>query len=154
SGEPLNEMLNGVVELLEGAVACDCCFIYVLEEDSLVLRASKAASTNAPQRLKLKASPQKQPICIAQNAHQDPLFRFFNPFPQESFESFLSVPILSRGGVVGVINLQNRHCRDFDRVEVQLVSSLGLLVGAAVEIALLETRASELSEQLESRKLI
>ncbi len=46
---------------------------------------------------------------MSQNAAQDPRFRLFNELPEDSYEAFLSVPLLSRGRVVGVINLQHRR---------------------------------------------
>ena len=39
--DPLNEVLGQIVEFLNDVVGADSCFIYVLEADQLVLRASK-----------------------------------------------------------------------------------------------------------------
>jgi uroporphyrinogen-III synthase len=159
---PLSEVLGGVVDFVSRVVQCDACFIYVLEGDAFLLRASKNPLSDIVNRKKLKleqattlwAASHNRPISISQNAFSDPRFKLFNQPPEDRFESFLSVPILSHGRVGGVINLQNRKSRHYDQDEVQLVSTIGLLVGAAVEIALLETKTSQLSDQLEARKLI
>jgi uroporphyrinogen-III synthase len=159
---PLSEVLSGVLAFVCAAVKCDSCFVYVLDDDVLHLRASKNPHPEAVNRLKLKlgqgitgwVASHRQPVSINQNAYEDPRFKLFNQLPEDRFESFLSVPVISRGRVAGVINLQNRTIHNYDESEIQIVSTIGLLVGAAVEITLLETKASQLSDQLETRKLV
>src|SRR5882672_1076585 len=41
TADPLHEVLNEVVEFVGAVVECDSCFIYVVEGEDLVLRASK-----------------------------------------------------------------------------------------------------------------
>src|SRR5258708_28752941 len=69
-------------------------------------------------------------------------------------ESFLSVPVLSRRHVVGVINLQNRAPHHYSNDEITLLSTIGVLVGAEVEMARLEKENSDLTHPLELRKLV
>ena len=66
----------------------------------------------------------------------------------------MSVPLLSRGRVVGVMNLQHREPHMFSPRDVRLLSTMGFLAGAEIEVARLETRNSDLSQQLETRKLV
>ena len=51
---PLPRVLTEVVDFATSVVRCDSCFIYVLECDELVLRASKNPHPEAVNRLKLK----------------------------------------------------------------------------------------------------
>src|SRR5690348_10669521 len=51
---PLPDVLRDVVEFVTAVVKCNSCFIYVLEKDELVLRASKNPHPEAVNRLKLK----------------------------------------------------------------------------------------------------
>jgi uroporphyrinogen-III synthase len=78
----------------------------------------------------------------------------FNELPEDRFESFLSVPLVSGGRLVGVINLQNREPRRYTKREISLVAMIGFLVGAEVERARLESENSQLSEKLETRKIV
>jgi uroporphyrinogen-III synthase len=64
------------------------------------------------------------------------------------------VPVLSRGRVVGVMNLQNRAPYRYSEREIRLLSTIGLLVGAEIEMARLEAERSRLSQKLEERKLL
>jgi uroporphyrinogen-III synthase len=93
-------------------------------------------------------------VAIPANALQDPRFKRFKSLPEDSFEAFLSVPILCRSKLVGVINLQHRKPYDHTDQEVRLLSAVGYLVGAELERARLETENTELSDRLESRKAI
>jgi hypothetical protein len=159
---PLKDVLAEVVRFATSVVKCDACFVYVLEKDALVLRASKNPHPELVDRLKLKigqgitgwVAQNRQPVAVAQGASEDPRFRVFNEMPDDRFEAFLSVPVASRGRLVGVINLQNRLPHSYGEREIRLLSTIGFLVGAEIETARLEAENSRLAEQLETRKLI
>lgn len=159
---PLEEVLAEVVEFVASVVKCDSCFIYVLEGEELVLRASKNPHPEAVDRLKLRlgqgitgwVAKHKAPVLIPKDASSDPRFKLFNELPEDRFEAFLSVPLVSRGRLVGVINVQNRDPHRYSEREIGLVSTIGFLVGAETEMARLEEQNSELSERLEARTLV
>ena len=96
----------------------------------------------------------RQPVAVSSNASQDPRFRYFSELPEDRYEAFLSVPVLCRGRVVGVINVQHRLIHEYSRRETQLISMIGFLVGAEIEMARLDSEISQLSEQLETRKVV
>jgi uroporphyrinogen-III synthase len=162
SAAPLHSLLTHVLEFATSAAECDSCLIYVLEGDELILRASQNAHPDVVDRLKLKVgqgitgwvAEHKQPVAIDSKAYLDQRFSFINELPEDRFEAFLSVPILSRERVVGAINLQKRAPHTYSDREIKAVASIGLLVGAQIEMARLETENSQLSNQLESRKLV
>ena len=79
---------------------------------------------------------------------------FFLELPEDSYEAFLSVPLMCRGRVVGVINLQHRKHHVHRRREIRLISTIGFLVGAEIEMARLEDANSSLSDQLQTRKVV
>jgi len=95
-----------------------------------------------------------QPVAVAHDAFKDPRFQSFNELPEDRYEAFLSVPVLCRDKLVGVINVQHRQPHDYSRREIQLISTIGFLVGAEIEMARLEGENSQLSEQLETRKVV
>lgn len=158
---PLHEVLDRVVGCITALVRCDSCFVYVLEDKELVLRASKNPHADVVNRLRLRmgqgmgwVAEHRQPVAVPRNASQDPRFRLFIELPEDRHEAFLSVPILSRGRVVGVINLQHRLAHTYTRREITLISTIGFLVGAEIEAARLEGEILQLSQQLENRKLV
>jgi GAF domain-containing protein len=80
--------------------------------------------------------------------------KFFNELREDRYEAFLSVPILCRGGLVGVLNLQHRQPHSYTRREIRLLSTIGFFVGAEIEMARLEEKSSQLSEELAARKIV
>ncbi len=163
SADPLHEVLAQIVDFAVGLVESDSCFVYVLEGAELVLRASKNPHEDeVVDRLKLRVgqgitgwvAEHREPVAISESAAKDPRFQFFNELPEDSYEAFLSVPVLCRGRLVGVINLQHRQPHVYSQRQIRLISTIGFLVGAEIEMARLESENVELAERLETRKLV
>jgi uroporphyrinogen-III synthase len=163
AADPLHQDLEQIIEFVSSVVKCDSCFVYLREEDELVLKASKNPHEDEViDRLKLRVgqgitgwvAEHREPVAITQGASQDVRFKFFHELPEDSYEAFLSVPILSRGRVVGVINVQHKQAHTYTRRQIKLISTIGFLVGAEIEMARLEGANSQLLHQLETRKLV
>jgi signal transduction protein with GAF and PtsI domain len=162
TADGFHEVLTRVVEFAAGLVKCDSCLVYVLEGEELVLRASKNPHPEVVDRLKLRVgqgitgwvAEHGEPVSVSGKAQADPRFRFFHELPEDTYEAFLSVPLMCRGRVMGVINLQHRLPHVYNRRQIQLISAVGFLVGAEIEMARLDTVNSNLSEQLQTRKIV
>lgn len=162
ASDPLHSVLDQIVVFIETLLRCDSCFIYTLEENQLVLRASKNPHPEVIDHLGLQVgqgitgwvAEHQEPVCIDSGALSDPRFQSFKDLPEDSFEAFLSVPILARGRLVGVINVQHRQPHHYTPWEVQTISMVGFLVGAEIEMACLESEKVALSGRLETRKLV
>ncbi len=162
TADGFHEVLTRVLDFSSALVKCDACLIYVLEGEDLVLRASKNPHPEVVDRLKLRVgqgitgwvAEHREPVAIAEKAALDPRFQFFHELPEDSYEAFLSVPLMCRSRVVGVINLQHCQHHVYRRREIRLISTVGFLVGAEIEMARLEEVNSNLSEQLQTRKVV
>ena len=162
SADPLHAVLARVVSFVASVVPCDSCFIYVLEGDALVLRASKMPHPEVVDRLTLRVgqgitgwvAEHRHPVAVGRNAFDDPRFKTFNELPEDRYQAFLSVPVLSRAKLVGVINLQHRAPHEHSPREIRLISTIGFLVGAEIEMARLEVENTQLNERLETRKVV
>jgi uroporphyrinogen-III synthase len=160
AADPLHTVLKLVVEFVSSVVKCDSCFVYVLEGNELILRASRNPHAEVVDRLKIRmgqgitgwVAENKKPVAIASGAALDRRFQSFHELPEDRFEAFLSVPIFCRDKLVGVINVQHRDPHEHSQRETQLISTIGFLVGPEIELVRLEgenSRSSELSEALE-----
>jgi uroporphyrinogen-III synthase len=96
----------------------------------------------------------RQPVAVGAHASDDSRFQLFNELPEDRYEAFLSVPVLSRGKLVGVVNIQHRQPHTHTQREMQLISTVGFLVGAEIEMARLEAENVLLAERLEERKVV
>jgi uroporphyrinogen-III synthase len=162
AADPLSTVLKLVVEFVSTVVKCDSCFLYVLEGNDLILRASQNPHEEVVNRLTLRmgqgitgwVAENKKPVVIASRASFDPRFQSFHELPEDRYEAFLSVPILCRDKLVGVINLQHRDSHVHSQREIHLVSTIGFLVGPEIELVRLEAEDSKLSELSEARQLV
>ncbi|MBB5058749.1 uroporphyrinogen-III synthase [Granulicella aggregans] len=162
SSDPLHVVLSRIVACVCSIVPCESCFIYTLEEDKLVLRASRNPHAAEIDQLKISlgqgvsgwVAEYREPVAISEKASDDPRFSAFRSLPEDSFEAMLCVPVLCAGRVVGVLNLQHRQPYVHTELQRRLVATIGVLVGAEIERARLETENLQLSDRLESRKVI
>jgi uroporphyrinogen-III synthase len=162
ASDPLHAVLASIVDFVTTAIPCDSCFVYVLEQDKLVLRASKNPHTDLVDKLGVHlgqgitgwVAEHREPVAIPSNASNDPRFMIFRNLPEDHFEAILCTPVLCASKVVGVITLQHRLTYHHKANEVKLLSTLGFLVGAEIERARLETENVQLSGRLETRKAV
>lgn len=162
AADGFHQALDRVLDFAIDLVKCDSCFIYVLSGEDLILRASKNPHQELLDRLKLRigqgitgwVAEHREPVAVFREAFKDPRFLRFNELPEDRYEAFLSVPLFSRGRLVGVMNLQHREAHTYSPRDIRLLSTIGSLAGAEIEMARLETENSDLSQQLETRKLV
>jgi uroporphyrinogen-III synthase len=162
AADGFHQALDRVLDFAVDLVKCDSCFIYVLADEDLILRASKNPHQELLDRLKLRigqgitgwVAEHHEPVAVSREAFKDPRFQRFNELPEDRYEAFLSVPLFSRGRLVGVMNLQHREPHVYSARDIRLLSTIGSLAGAEIELARLETENSDLSQQLETRKLV
>jgi len=133
----LSEALHSVVALVVEFMECDSCLIYRVEEGDLILCASNTVHSAAVGRLRLRMNEgltgwvarERRLLAIFREAYRDPRFKTFSDLPEDSFEAFLSAPILSRRGVVGVINVQHRDAHAHTGHEMEMFSTIAELTG-------------------------
>lgn len=162
AADSFHMVLERIVQFVTTAVPCDSCFIYVLEGQNLVLRASKNPHADAVDQVGMPigqgitgwVAEHREPVAIPSNASNDPRFKAFKNLPEDHFEAMLSTPIMSASKVVGVINLQHRLPYQHKMHEIRLVSMLGFLVGSEIERARLESENLQLAGRLETRKAV
>jgi uroporphyrinogen-III synthase len=162
AADSLHLVLDRIVDFIASVIPCDSCFIYVLEGENLMLRASKNPHADLIDHIRVQmgqgvtgwVAKHRQPVAIASAASNDPRFKAFKNIPEDHFEAMLCTPILCAGRVVGVINLQHRTSYHHTNEQVRLLSTLGFLVGAEIERARLETENTQLTSRLETRKAV
>jgi len=162
SSLPIDAVLLDVVEVMSALTCCDACSIYLLDNDEFVLRASNDSGSRRVNHLALNRGQQsagwlmgqREPVSGSRRAFSDTRPAHFSELPEEGYEAFLTVPIVSGGRLFGVINLQNRNPYQYNPREISLAMTLGFMVGAKVNCARLEAENALLDARLRSRKLV
>jgi signal transduction protein with GAF and PtsI domain len=67
--------------------------------------------------------------------------------PEDKCEAFLSVPMMCRDKLVGVINVQHRRPKSHSRQEIRLISVIGFSVAAEVELVRIEAEIAGFSDR-------
>lgn len=153
----LQEVLQGVVSLVVEFMACDSCLIYLIDGDDLVLCASNRPHPSEIGKLKLKlgegltgwVASQRRLVSISREAYRDPRFKSFRDLPEDSYEAFLSAPVIARNRVVGVINVQHREAHQHSGSEMELLATVGEQVGCALVLARMAPTAVEAANHVE-----
>ncbi len=171
SERSLDEMLGEVVGLTVQVTGCDACLVYLLDAvtGEIVLRASQLPHAQELDCLSLQigegvtgwVAAHKSVVALAENAALDERFLRFQGLVEDTYEAFLSVPLVSDGEVIGVVNVHHRERHEHTPEEVALLTFVGEQMGVAVAKARLEREnvrlqeeALEMKRQLETRKLV
>jgi signal transduction protein with GAF and PtsI domain len=152
----LQDALHGVVELVVEFMECDSCLLYLLDRNELVLRASNTPHPAAVGNVKLTLNEgltgwvarEKRLLAISREAYHDPRFKFFSDLPEDTFEAFLSAPVISRRGVEGVINVQHREPHPHTGFEMELLTTVGEQVGCLLMLSQMEAKPATESADL------
>lgn len=145
----LQDVLRGVVDLVVEFMQCDACLIYLLDGDELVLVASNNPDQSAIGSVRLRLSEgltgwvarERRLLSVSRESYRDPRFKCFAQLHEDTFEAFLSVPVIARDRVVGVINVQHTEAHQHTGSEIELLTTVGEQVGCALVLARMAAEA-------------
>jgi signal transduction protein with GAF and PtsI domain len=164
-------MLGEIIGLTAQVTDCDACLVYLLERDTdeIVLRASQVPHAAALGTLRMKmgegvtgwVAEHKSVVALASNAGADARFKRFQTLVEDTYEAFLSVPLVSGGDVIGVINVHHRAAYQHTPDEIALLTFVGEQMGGAISKSVLADEnvrlfeeTQEMKRQLEMRKVV
>ena len=167
----LDEMLGEIVGLTVQVTGCDACLVYLIERETseIVLRASQVPHQVDLGNIRMKMGEgvtgwvveHRSVVALPANAASDTRFKRFQALVEDTYEALLSVPLLSSGEVIGVINVHHRSPHPHTTDEVALLTFVGEQMGGAIaksvlaeENARLLEESAEMRRQLETRKLV
>jgi uroporphyrinogen-III synthase len=104
-------VLSRVLHFVSSVIQCDSCFIYVLENDELVLRASKNPHADVVDRLKLRVgqgitgwvAEHRQPVAVGCHAFEIRGFRTSTNCRKTTTRRFSQCPCCPRQPVAVII---------------------------------------------------
>ena len=153
----LDEMLGQIVSLAALVSACDACLVYLKEATSgdFVLRASLLPHSLHPDDLRLKSgegvtgwvATHQRPVALPSQAWTDPRFKLLSTLVEDTYEAFLSIPLVNRHATIGVINVHHRERHEHPAEEVAAISFIAEQLSAAIAKSLLENENARLAER-------
>ncbi len=158
----LEEVLSKIINIVGELTKADSCFLYLIDGKNIVLRASQNAHPGIIGNIRLKlgegitgwVAKNKKTVIVSKKAYDDERFKLFNNLPEDSYEAFLSVPVIYKKATLGVINVQHKKSQKYFDSQIKLFETIAKAIGGAIENARLFTESHELREALETRKAI
>lgn len=153
----LSDTLQAIVKLVSQFMSCDSCLLYLIDNEELVLCASSNPHPLQLGRVRLKLNEgltgwvarERKLLAISTEAYKDRRFKGFSDLPEDSFEAFLSAPVIARNRVVGVVNVQHRSTHRHTGAEMELLSTVGEQVGCLLVLARMAPTAVEEANHVE-----
>ena len=153
----LREVLQGVVDLVTEFTECESCLVYLLANGELVLCASNTPHPSTIGKVRMKSTEgltgwvarERRLLAISREAYKDPRFKTFGELPEDSFEAFLSAPLIARNRVVGVINVQHRMPHQHTGSEMEVITTVGEQIGCVLVLARMTPEALESLDHVE-----
>ncbi|HEY9140289.1 MAG TPA: GAF domain-containing protein [Bryobacteraceae bacterium] len=139
----LQEVLQGVVSLVVEFTQCDSCLVYLADGEELVLCASNTPHPSTIGKVRLRrqegltgwVANERRLVAISREAYKDPRFKKFGELPEDTYEAFLSSPVIARNRVVGVINVQHRLPHQHTGSEMEVLTTVGEQIGCVLVLA-------------------
>lgn len=160
----LEAVLKHIVEVVVEVTKADACLLYLLSDsrEELILRASKNPHPKLIGRITIGlgegitgwVARERTRVVIPSNANDDPRFKFFHNLPEDRYQAFVSVPIMAKKEVVGVINVQHKRPRRYRPDELALLTTIANQVGGAIENARLYAEMKRKAVQVDTLSLV
>ena len=171
SNRTLDEMLDELVSLAVLVTESDACLVYLLSpgSDEIVLRASQLPHSAEVGALSLRlgegvtgwVAEHNAVVSLPSNASRDSRFKAIPGLVEDTYQAFLSVPLVAHGLITGVINMHHREAHPHSPGEIALMTFIGEQMGGVIagarlreENARLQEEALLMKRQLETRKLV
>lgn len=134
------ERLDRLVVLIAGNLVAEVCSVYVLREDgSLELYATEGLNREAVHLTTMRAGEglvgliarEAEPLALS-DAQNHPAFSYRPETGEEIYRSFLGVPILRGGAVMGVLVIQNRASRLYSDEEIESLQTTAMIMAEMI----------------------
>jgi phosphotransferase system enzyme I (PtsP) len=121
------QRLDRIVGMIAGNLVAEVCSVYVLRAGEILeLFATEGLAREAVHHTRMRVGEglvgtiaAEGSVINAEDAQSHPNFRYFPETKEELYRSFLGVPVLRSGKVVGVLVVQNRARRQYQEDEVE-----------------------------------
>ncbi|MCG8442048.1 MAG: GAF domain-containing protein, partial [Caulobacterales bacterium] len=134
------ERLDQFVHVIAGNLVADVCSVYLRRQsgqlelcatEGLAQAAVHATRMRPGEGLVGQVALTARPLNLA-DAAAHPSFSFHPETGEEDVSSFLGVPILRGGRLLGVLTLQNRNARLYDEEEVETLQTAAMVLAEVV----------------------
>jgi two-component system, response regulator PdtaR len=159
----LEDILKLVVNLTASVMSAKICSLWLLDEKTqkLTIRATQAMSQEYLKERGLEIGEgivglvleDKKPIAIL-NVLEDDRYKEKELAKKENLVSMLSVPMVVKGAMIGVVNCYTTSEYRFTKRDIDLLSTIANQAAVAIKNTELIVKTKVISEELETRKRV
>src|SRR5213594_3921704 len=163
SGRYLEEILQLIVNIIAKMMQARVCSIMLVDSprNELVLKAWKCSSEEYWRKPNLKIGnslisrvvKERAPLMV-RDVTKEEAYQYPELATKEGVRSLLSVPMILKNHVIGVINVYSAEERAFSKEDMGLLSAVADQVSLAFENTKLSVAIQESQEALQTRKLV
>ena len=159
----LEDILKLIVNLTANVMKAKICALWLLDEKTgeLKIRATQAMSKEYLEDRSIKigegivglVAKEKKPITI-DDVKRSPQYKEKDLAKKEGFVSMVSVPMLVKNKVIGVVNCYTTALYKFRKSDLDLLSAISNQAAVAIENTELMVKTEVIKEELETRKKV
>jgi signal transduction protein with GAF and PtsI domain len=163
SGRYLEEVLQLIVNIVAKMMQARVCSIMLVDaqKNELVIKAAKASSEEYWRKPNLKIGnslisrvvKEKAPLMVRDVTKQEG-YQYPELASKEGIRSLLSVPMILKDHVIGVLNVYSADERSFSNEDLRVLSTAADQIALAFENTKLNVAIQESQEALQTRKLV
>lgn len=141
----LDYILQEIVNIVSEISQADSVFVYLIDDkkENLCLKASKIPHTSILSSINLKIGEgvtgwvalKNEPVSIPEEAFNDKRFKSFDILEEDKFEALLSVPIVNKDEIIGVINVQHKLPHKHTPSMIKLITLISAQVSGVINNA-------------------
>lgn len=138
-GGNAHERLDRIAQLIARGMVAEVCSVYVMRGETLVLYSTEGLRKDAVFRTRLQVgeglvgniAAHASPLALA-DAQSHPQFVYRPETGEEIYHSFLGVPVIRSGRVLGVLTVQNQTQRNYTEEEIETLETVAMVVAEHV----------------------
>jgi signal transduction protein with GAF and PtsI domain len=163
SDQYLDDILKLIVTVTANVMDSKICSLWILDEKEKVLRirATQAISEEYLKERSLKlgegvvgyVAQQNKPLAIL-DVLKEPRYKEKELARKEGLVSMLSVPMVVKDKVIGVINIYTSYPHEFTETERAVLTMVANQAAICIENTELMVKTKVIQEELETRKLV
>ncbi len=151
--ETAQQRLDKITTTIAANMVAEVCSIYVMRPGNILeLYATEGLKQESVHKSKLKAGEglvgliADQAIGLnLQEAHQHPSFKYLPETGEEIYHSFLGVPVMRGGSVIGVLVVQNKTQRAYTEEEEEALQTTAMVLAEIIASGDLKEVAREVA---------
>lgn len=157
------DVLRLIVTMTAQVMRSNLCALMLLDEKKkiLELKATQSVSEAYNRKPPIKLGEgiagivaQEKKVIVVRDVRQDPRYINKDIAEKEGLCSLVSLPLLVRGKVIGVLNLYTSEPRDFSESEIHLLTAIASQAAVVIENHRLLLESQAVREELETRKKV